>query len=172
MDMSQRQTQLQDLFSPGGVIGVEDFQPPATVVAYDRAGERVMSTIAAVCGRTADFSERVGAALDAALVLLAAEPDLARLLAPRPYGGGEEALLCHRYWRDRFASLLRCAAEKEPEAGTHPFFLEPTLIGGIYFQITRFVLTDRAEQLEDLLPSLREFVLAYYVGPEARLRLA
>jgi hypothetical protein len=139
-----------------------DLWPPVSAAAYDRGAERLLGAIALACDSRAGFAEQVDAALSAGLALFAAEPDLARLLVPRPYGGGEEALLAHRRWRGRYADLLRRAVEKAPEAAGHPPFLEPTLIGGVYFQISRLLLDDRAEQLPDLLPDLREFLLVYY----------
>jgi hypothetical protein len=148
-----------------------DLWPAVSATAYDLGAERLMSAVRAASGRTTDFPAQVEAGLGAALAFLAADPDLARLLVPRPYGGGTEALRSHRRWRERYAELLRHAAEKAPEAATHPPFLEPTLSGGICFQIARFLLDDRAEQLQDLLPDLREFLLVYYLGPGESARL-
>ena len=147
-----------------------DLWPPVSAAAYDRGAERLLGAIALACDPNTPFAEQIEAGLGATLSLFAAEPDLARLLVPRPYGGGEEALLAHRHWRNRYADLLRHAAEKAPEAGAHPPFLEPTLLGGVYFQISRYLLDGRTEQLPDLLPDLREFLLVYYLGPQGNHR--
>jgi hypothetical protein len=147
-----------------------DLWPPVSAAAYDLGAERLLGAIALACDPHTPFAEQVEAALGAALALFAAEPDLARLLVPRPYGGGEEALRSHRRWRERYADLLRRAVERAPEAAGHPRFLEPTLIGGVYFQIARYLLDGRAEELPNLLPDLREFLLVYYLGPQGALR--
>ena len=60
---------------------------------------------------------------------------------------------------------MRGAAAACPEAGSHPFFLEPFLIGGIRFQIARRVLDGEAGQLEQLLLDALQFLLANYLEP-------
>ena len=142
-----------------------DLWPPVSAAAYDRGAERLLRTIALACDPRAGFAEQVEAALGVTLALFAAEPDLARLLALPPFGGDEEVMRCRHRWLRRYGAMLRRAAAGQPKAAAHPPLLEPTLIGGIYFQISRYLLDDRAEQLQDLLPDLREFLLVYYLGP-------
>jgi hypothetical protein len=135
--------------------------------------ERLHAAILAACAGCEDFPGRLAAALRATLGLLADEPDLARLLTVQPYlDGGEEALRAQRRWLRHFGDLLRDAAAAYPEANPHPRFLEPFLIGGIRFQIARQVLTGEAAQLQSLLPSTLQFLLAFYFAPQEVGRIA
>ncbi len=149
-----------------------DLWPPVSAVAYDRGAERLLGAIALACDPRAGFAEQVEAALGVTLTLFVAEPDLARLLALPPFGGDEQVMRCRQRWLRRYGALLRRAAAGQPKAAAHPPLLEPTLIGGIYFQIARYLLEGRDEQLPDLLPDLREFLLVYYLGPQGTGRRA
>jgi hypothetical protein len=138
---------------------------------YDRGAERLLEAIAATCEPGAGFPEQVERALRATLTLFVADPELARLLAIRPYGAGDEAIGPYQRGLKRYGSLLRRAAASDPEASMQPDFVEPALIGGIAWQITRRLLGAGPEALEDLLPDLLEFVLVYYYDPEEGVRL-
>jgi len=143
--------------------------PPTPTEAgeYESGAERLLEEIAAACEPAAGFPQRVEAGLRATLRLLAAEPELGLLLTVPPWAGDELALRRQQRWQGRFAELLRNAAARSPDAGVHPPFVEPALIAGIRWRISSRLLGDGAEDLEDLLPGLMEFVLACYFGPEA-----
>jgi hypothetical protein len=118
------------------------------------------------------FPPRLRPPLAPPLALFAAEPELARQLTVDPCLGDEADLACQQRWSKRYGALLRHAAAERPETLTHPPFLEPTLIGGITFQISRSVLAGEAAELETLLPGLLEFVLVYYLVPQDASRIA
>jgi hypothetical protein len=139
---------------------------------YERGAERLLEAIGVAGEPGAGFAEQVEVALRATLALFAADPELARLLAVWPYGAGEEAVRCYQQGLERYGSLLRRTAASDPEASIQPNLVESALIGGIAWQITRRLLDDGAESLEDLLPDLLEFVLVYYYGPGEGRRLA
>jgi hypothetical protein len=145
-----------------------DRRPPAPAVAedYERGAERLLAAIAVALEPGASFPQQVESALRATLALFAAEPELGRLLTVQPFAGDEVALDCYQRWQQRCAALLRAAAARSPSAYVHPPFLEPALIDGISWQISRRLLAEGPEHLEDLLPSLLEFVLLCYFGPE------
>jgi hypothetical protein len=108
-----------------------------------------------------------------ALEMLAAEPDLARLLTVDPYLDGEEgALDALQEWIGRLGKLLDAAAASDPRASREPAFLAPFLIGGVRFQIARLVLNGEASDLSRLLPSLLESLLSYYFEPGESRHLA
>jgi hypothetical protein len=138
---------------------------------HHRGAERLFAAVRGACQPGADFAEQLRSALTAALALLAAEPDLARLLCLKPYLGGDDLLESERVWQARLAALLRQAAGASPRAVTHPPALEPLLIGGICRKISARVQAGQADQLDQLLPDLLEFLLSYYLGPEERLRI-
>jgi hypothetical protein len=138
---------------------------PADVGDYESGSERLLDEIIVACESASNFPQRVEAALRATLELFAAEPDLGLLLTISPPAEDELAVRRHERWQQRFGDLLRGAAERSPSAGTHPPFVEPILIAGLRWQIASRLITDGAEDLEDLLPDLMEFLLACYFGP-------
>jgi hypothetical protein len=146
---------------------------PATVTeSYERAAERLLETVTAACEPGAAFSEQVEAALSATLALFAAEPELGRLLTARPFDGGDEAIGCYLLWQRRWGELLHAAAARDPGTYVHPPFFAPTLVAGICWQISRSLRAEGAEQLEDLLPDLLQFVFVSYFGAEQAGQLA
>jgi hypothetical protein len=113
------------------------------------------------------FPQRLEAALRTTLKLFDDEPELGLLLTGPPSAADELATRRHEHWQERFADLLRAAAERSPSAYVHPPFMEPTLIAGIRWRISsRLLADDDAGRLENLLPGLLEFVLVCYFGPK------
>lgn len=150
-----------------------DSRPTAPTVAadYDRGAERLLGAIALAVEPGAGFPEQIDSALRATLALFVAEPELGRLLAVQPFAGDEVALDCFQRWQQHGADHLRAAAARSPGARIHPAFLEPALISGICWQVSRHLLDEGPEHLEDLLPSLLEFVFLCYFGPDQASRL-
>jgi hypothetical protein len=127
--------------------------------------ESLLGAIEGACDpRGVGFVECVEAALRAGLALLAANPDLAHRLAVAPFAAEEDAVRHHQRRLERFGNLLRAAAE-EADVPPRPDSVETTIVAGINWQISRQVLAGGAEDLEALLPSLLEFVLAFYLDP-------
>lgn len=134
--------------------------------------ESLLEAVESACDPRAGFVENVESALHAGLAFLAANPDLAHRLTVAPFAAGESAARRHRRWLERCGDLLRAAAESGSDAPTHPDFVEPTIIAGVTWQISRYVLADRAERLEQLLPDLLEFTLVFYLDPAEVHRIA
>ncbi len=141
----------------------------SSVADHRDGAERLLATLAAACDPAADFPDQLRSTLDAALDLLASDPDLAHLLCVEPYvepyAGDNLAWRAQRRWRAACAAQLRRAARSCPRAGTRPPFLEPLLIDGIYWMISERVRAGQLEQLPALLPGLLESTLAYYFEP-------
>ncbi len=105
--------------------------------------------------------------------MLAADPELARLLTLDPYPGGDgQALDGQRRWTVRFGALLSAAAADDPRAARPPFFVPSSLIDGVRFQIGRMVSDGEGSDLLRLLPGTLEALLAYYFDAGERGRLA
>lgn len=138
---------------------------PVDAGDYESGAERLLDEITAACESASNFPQRIEAALRTTLELFAAEPDLGLLLTTSPSADDELAVRRHERWQKRFSDLLRAAAERSPSAGAHPQFVEPILVAGLRWQIASRLITEGAEDLEDLLPSLMEFLLACYFGP-------
>lgn len=147
---------------------------PAIALAedYDRGAERVLTTLGSACEPDADFPSRLEAALRAVLELFAAEPELGRLLTVRPFTAQGEALPSYLRLQRRCADMLRAAARRSPDAYANPPFVEPALIGGICWGISRRLDSDGPKRLPELLPDLMEFLLACYYGPEQATALS
>ena len=144
-------------------VNDDDFLPVREAGTYpDRAAECLLEVIVGACDSDADLAANVESGLRAALAFFAADSSAARLLTVEPYAAGEDAARRHQHWLERFGNLLRDAAEKGSDAPSHPDFVEPTIVAGIGWQISRYVLADRAEQLERLLPDLLEFTLIFF----------
>jgi hypothetical protein len=141
----------------------DDLQLPRVGEQPDPAAERLLRTVEVACDRHADFAAKVESALRVTLASLGSRPDLARLLTVEPYIAGKDAARHHRHLLECFGDLLRVAAESGTDAPSHPPFVEPTIVAGVASQISRCVLADRGEQLEQLLPELLEFMLAFYL---------
>jgi hypothetical protein len=120
-----------------------------------------------------DLPGRLEAGLRIALEMLAADPELARLLTVDPYLDADPtALDAQREWMARFGKLLDGAAASDSRASSETSFLAAFLVGGVRFQIARLVLNGEASDLSRLLPSLLEGVLSHYFEPGESRRLA
>jgi hypothetical protein len=138
----------------------------ASVGEFERGAARVSELLAASCaGQTGGFAERVRAALSTVLELLAAEPELARLLVVEPYEGDRTLLTCHWSWLGRCAASLRAAACEDPDTSSPAPFLEPALLRAIRWQVAAPVLVGRPAQLPELAPDISSYVLSYYLPP-------
>jgi hypothetical protein len=141
-----------------------------TATIYDHGAKRLLEAIAATCDPRAGFAARVEAGLRSSLSLLAGDPVLARTLTVEA-DFDEQALYRRQHWQERCSVLLADAAmslESHPDLD----FMELTLIGGISSLIAQRVVAGEAENLEQLLPGLLEFVLIFYLGPAEVARIA
>lgn len=134
----------------------------ASEAAYERGAERLFAVLVRSGASRASFAERVRSALDRALEMLAAEPELAWLLAIEPYEGERALLEIHWSWLDRYAAVLRRAAGPCSAASCRPSILEPALLHAARWQIARALLAGRAAQLPDLAPELSRYLLCHY----------
>ena len=139
--------------------------------AYAEGQERLSGAIFAACDLGDPFPDKVGDALAAAFSLLAGDPGLAYLLTISPERAGADLRQMQWGWRKRYGSLLRDAAA-EDGAPELPFFLEPMLIAGIEFSVAQYLRNGEGPRLlECLLPTVRWYLLSYYLPPEKVMRL-
>jgi AcrR family transcriptional regulator len=121
-------------------------------VAHELGHERLFDVLSASCYEGATIEERVGRSLQAALDVLAAEPELARLLFVEAPSAGDEIALRYHEWLQRYGTLLRSAA---PE-------VEQVIVGGIASRVASQVLRGGGMKLRDLSDPFLEYVLAFY----------
>jgi hypothetical protein len=139
--------------------------------ALDAGAGRLLEAVAFACDSEATFVARLRVGLATTLAFLAAEPDLARLLAFRPYTD-PDALQARQAWLERFGALLRQAAAEDPSAAVNPAYVEPAILGGVAFSISRQLQSGGAEQLPEMLPEVFGYLLSFYFEPEQAWRIA
>jgi AcrR family transcriptional regulator len=137
--------------------------------AYELAQERLLGVVTFRCYTRGDLTERVEAAVGAALELLASEPAMARLIAVEAPGAGGEIAVRHHEWLDRYGRMLRLAAVGVEDAHLPSRSIEPAIIGGIAMQVARQVLRGKTIRLGDLAPDLSAHLLSFYALPEPSL---
>jgi len=133
--------------------------------AHEAAHERLLGVLTFPCYARAGLAERVEGSLGAGLAFLSSEPELARLLTVEAPAAGPEIAKRHHEWMRRYGALLRRAALGQSEVTLPPRALESVIVGGIASSIAEQVLAGRTEHLEEQLPELTAYVLAYYRSP-------
>jgi hypothetical protein len=129
----------------------------------DRDGERLLEALVG-CDREETFAARVESSLREALVLLAEDHSLTRLLDADPYLAGDIPIVqAQLSWLGRYAELLRRVAGEAAPPGLPPPVLERSLIRGICWAISKRIRAGQAESLPEMLPELRTYVLSYYL---------
>ncbi|MCW2989063.1 MAG: transcriptional regulator, TetR family [Solirubrobacterales bacterium] len=134
--------------------------------AHEASHERLLKLLEEPCRRGSTVEERVETSLGAALDMLAAEPEVARLLFIEAPGAGEAIALRHHEWLRRYGTLLRTAV---PEAATRSSLaveIDQVIVGGIASRVAGEVLQGRAARLRVLTPHFVEYVLAFYGARE------
>jgi AcrR family transcriptional regulator len=129
--------------------------------AHELGHERLFEVLSVNCYEGATIDERVGLALEAALDVLAEDPNLARLLFVEAPSAGAEIALRYHEWLRRYGSLLRSVADLPAEAMPAPE-VEQVIIGGLASRVASDVLRGRGERLGDLVDPFLEYVLAFY----------
>jgi AcrR family transcriptional regulator len=130
--------------------------------AHEVGHERLFDVLSASCYEGAKIGERVGSALEAALDVLATEPDLARLLFVEAPSAGEEIALRYHEWLQRYGTLLRSAAPDLPPESVPAPEVEQVIVGGLASRVASEVLRGRGAQLRELADPFLEYVLAFY----------
>lgn len=129
--------------------------------AHEGCHERLLAILEARCGTGSSAEERVETALGAALAMLAAEPDVGRLLFVEAPGASRDLALRYHEWLGRYAALLGAAVPSAGGRSTLAAEIDQIVVGGITSRISGEVLQGRAPQLRLLTPHLVDYVLAY-----------
>ncbi|HYJ22377.1 MAG TPA: TetR/AcrR family transcriptional regulator [Solirubrobacterales bacterium] len=130
--------------------------------AHEACHERLLAILERPCDRRASVEERVETALGAALDLLAAEPEVARLLFVEAPSAGEEIALRYHEWLRRYGTLLRSAVPQAASRSSLAVEIDQVIVGGIASRLASEVLQGRAAQLRILTPHFVAYVLAFY----------
>jgi AcrR family transcriptional regulator len=143
------------------------------VAGYDAAVERIRGQVVEACDAAASepWPLRVGAAIDALLKLLAAEPALASIVLVEGLRAGRGVYDRYQAAIEAFVGYLREGAPEGPARTEVPEATDEAVVGGVASMLGRRVLAGEAEQLGQLFPEILEFVLSAYLGVEEARRI-
>jgi len=145
--------------------GKEEVFLSAFDTAVNEALERIEAECAAVDG---GWEERVQAGLAAFLGYVAENPALARMCMIEALSATQTATERYEAAMQRFVDLTK---QTVPQDDQLPETIEETLVGGVAWIVYQQIRRQEAEQAEDLLPELSEFMLAPFHGAaEAKKR--
>ena len=134
--------------------GKEEVFLSAFDTAVDEALERIEADCAEVEG---GWEERVEAGLAAFLRYVAENPALARMCMIEALSATQTATERYEAAMQRFVDLTK---QTVPQDDQLPETIEETLVGGVAWIVYQQIRRQEAEQAEDLLPELSEFMLA------------
>ena len=112
-----------------------------------------------------DWPERAIAAARAVLAFFAEEPDLARLCLVESQAAGPAVAARFHEAVHEVVPLPGAGRAERPSARELPATTEESTIGALVMLASRKVAAGEAEQLEDLLPDVAEFILAPTSAP-------
>jgi AcrR family transcriptional regulator len=140
------------------------------LATQDFAVEEALRRITEAAAAEEDWEARTTAGLGAFLKYVSDEPALARTCIVEALSAGEAAQERYEQSLQAFVPLLRGGREHAPQGDDLPETLEETIIGGIFWVIYQRIVLGQAEQLESLLPDLRDFALTPYLGADPARR--
>jgi AcrR family transcriptional regulator len=144
------------------------------VAAYDTVMKELTARVSAAFEGEDDWPHSVKAGISAMLEFLAAEPSLARLCMVEALVAGPVVVERYDAAIQSFVPYFRSGREGRPPevlARLSPT-TEEALVGGMVSLISRRIIAGKAEELEELLPDLVEFILTPYVGSAEAAKLA
>ncbi len=132
------------------------------LAAYVEAQRRVWER-AAAAARTADaWPSKVGAALDAALDFVVAEPAVAHLFTLEARAASSAIAAGHRDVLDRLALILRTGNRASLDSAGLPWWTERALVDQVAALVGAYVLSGAVGLLPSLGPQLLEHLLTPY----------
>jgi AcrR family transcriptional regulator len=132
------------------------------LAAFDAAVEEAFARIEADCAEVeGDWEERVQAGLASFLRYVAENPALARMCMIEALSATQAATERYEAAMQRFVDLTKRAVPQDDQL---PETIEETLVGGVAWIVYQQIRRQEAEQAEDLLPELSEFMLAPFHG--------
>jgi AcrR family transcriptional regulator len=143
------------------------------IATYDTVIDNLRDRVIAAAEAAAGWPQNVPAALAEILRFFASESSLARLCMVETLAAGPPVSNHHREAVAGFAPILRAGRiEAQGEEGGPPIDTEEAVIAGVVSLITRWVVVDRTEQLEDLLPDAVTVALTPFLGVADAGRIA
>jgi AcrR family transcriptional regulator len=136
------------------------------LAAFEAAVEEALRRVEEACATIEDgWEKRLEAGLRAFLGYVAEQPALARTCMIEALSATPAASERYEEAMQRFVELTRRAV---PRDDALPETLEETLVGGVAWIVYQQIRRREAEQAEDLLPELCEFMLAPFAAAAPR----
>lgn len=160
-------TKIGDIVSRAGVArktlyDIFEGKEEVFLAAFDTAIDEVMQRIEADCAEAAgDWQEQVQAGLASFLSYIAENPALARMCMIEALSATPAATERYEEAMQRFVELVKRAVPQDEQL---PGTIEETLVGGVAWIVYQQIRRGEAEQAEELLPELSEFMLAPFHG--------
>lgn len=136
------------------------------LAAFDLIAAEGRERIAARVPAEAEQPEKVCAALEALLELLAAEPLRARIALVEAQTAGATARARYQACLDQVVPELRRCRAASPVGEELPGTMEVAVLGGVVWFLQQRIVLGEIADAPALLPDLVEIVLEPYVGPE------
>lgn len=132
------------------------------LAAFDSAVDEALERIEADCAEVeGGWEERVQAGLASFLRYVAENPALARMCMIEALSATQAATERYEAAMQRFVDLTKRTVPQDDQL---PETIEETLVGGVAWIVYQQIRRQEAEQAEDLLPELSEFMLAPFQG--------
>jgi len=132
------------------------------LAAFDAAVDEALGRIEADCAEVeGDWEEKVQVGLASFLRYVAENPALARMCMIEALSATQTATERYEGAMQRFVALTKRTV---PEDDRLPETIQETLVGGVAWIVYQQIRRQEAEQAEDLLPELSEFMLAPFQG--------
>jgi AcrR family transcriptional regulator len=144
------------------------------VAAFDTVTALLRERVDAAYDAEEGWAAQITAGIEAMLVFLASEPNLARLAIVEALVAGPVVVEHYDAGVQTFLSYLQAGREGRSKAVLDHLSdsTEEALVGGMVSLISRRIVAGQADELETLLPDLVEFTLAPYLGNEEAAKLA
>lgn len=139
------------------------------LATYDIAAEWLCGQVEEAAAAEEQWPIGVRAGVAEAMRLLAANPEVAHLIAVEVLRAGSVARRRHRACVTRLATVLRTG---RPRNSQLPADLEELLVGGAIAHVARYVDMEQIESLADSAAELVQYVLIPYLDPVESRRIA
>lgn len=139
------------------------------LVTYDIAAEWLCERVEGASAATEQWPSRVRAGMSEAMRLLAANPELAHLIAIEALQAGSFARRRRQRCVTRLAETLRT---DRPRSAELPVDLEDLLVGGVFAHVARCIDDGNVDRLADATAELVHFMLIPYLDLEESRRIA
>jgi AcrR family transcriptional regulator len=139
------------------------------LATYDIAAAWLCGRVESAAAASEQWPWRVRAGVSEAMRLLAANPDIAHLIAVEALQAGTAA---RRRRQDCIARLARTLRADRPRASELPGELEELLVGGVFAHVARYVDAGQVDRLSDATAELVQYMLIPYLDPVESRRIA